>query len=222
MRDRKVFKIWEGSKDMRLKNTKEILKGFGGNSKLESFVYLDTCGIIDMVRACKRESSNPIDFFNRIIAEKNISFLLTPKTSEECKIHTSIKRNNYVCILPEYVFNYLRDFEKNIFDETKFMSKEDRERVRYDVYWASKIACDGNKKKHEEEFGEVDKDILYNAAFASTGEIETPNGCLREVGPVGILSSDGHLVEGIRFMNKIRGSFGGGNYSLYSINTRRK
>jgi hypothetical protein len=207
---------------MELKNIKKILASFSGEPGQKSFVYLDTCGVIDMVRACKRESSNPIDFFNRIIEEKNIRFLLTPKTSEECKIHTFVKRNNYVCILPESVFNYLKSFERNIFDEPKFISKEDKERIRYDVYWASKLACDGNKKKHDEEFGEVDKDILYAAAFTSTGKIKNLNGSFREVGLVGILSSDQHLVDGVRFMNKISGSSGSGNYSLYSINTRRK
>ncbi|MFH1608030.1 MAG: hypothetical protein ABIA78_02755 [archaeon] len=206
---------------MKLKNTNEILKEFSKGPNLGSFVFADTSGIIDIVKVCRKEFSDPIDFLDRILKKNKLRFLLTNKTHGECRIQSRVKKNRHVFILPENVLGYFEDCGKNVSHGIDFVSNEDSEQIRYDVHWASKIACNGVEKKRDEVFGEVDKDILYRASFLSTGKVKTPNEEMRDVGSVGILSSDGHLIEGAKFMNNIKDDFGINKYSLYTINTKK-
>jgi hypothetical protein len=198
---------------------------FGNSRTNYPIILVDTSGIIDIQhmtndnRHNKEYDNKPLfcdayDYLKEFSGK--IPILATQEVCNEVRLHSLGKINGHVYEISPMVADLVcSDFCKNFSDlSNNSKSTLDPEDVRYIIYWVAKEACRENHKKHEEGFSETDKKILYHASILSKSTIETPTGP-KMVSPVGILTSDEHIICGIKYLKK-EGNFDG----LYIIPTK--
>ena len=204
------------------KNLDKLLRErrFSASGKDLPVILVDTSAIIDIGNGTKynnqgRRKGRPVfrdayDFLNEF--GNGFPLLVIPEVCEEVTTHSKMKLNGHVYEIGSNVADLVcEEFQKN-FERTWLESKPaedvDPEGVRLLVYWTAQEACDG--KKAEEEMSETDKKILHRAAVLSQSYTEEG----KRISPVGILTSDEHILAGTRLLRK------NGFYGIYTISTR--
>ena len=210
----------------RLKTLRE-LEGLI-NSPLEntqSYLVLDTSGLIDVVRSARRSRlgrnceldeiyRNPANFLKHIDQQQPI--LVTPKIAREIGRHLRVKLNKYNSEIPANVGALALGFYSEAIDvKEKLNPLTDFDNIRYAIYWLSKRAFNPGHKKNTEGFSEADREILTFATSLASAERLEVEKSIRPF-PVGVITSDSHVLEGIKLLPEY------GFFGVYGINTRKK
>ena len=201
-----------------LRNFRKIEREIKGNPLTRPFfdrdIYLiipDTSAVIDIQNMCRNycgaESvyQHP-DLFLESLEKENKRILIPEFLMREIDNHKSVRINSYIPEISPQFFNYLcKVYEsgKGLFPRFRYGS--DSEQVGFDVYWASKYACEGNNKKQKECFSDVDKELLRISFLLGTSKLELSDKKMKDVGLVHLLSSDEHLIKGTKFLTEIAG-----------------
>jgi len=169
----------------------------------------DTSALIDLqmlareYRGKKEKYSNPRLFIENL-KTKNQYFLITKGVLREIGKHKHIKINDHVFELSDSFIDYIW----GLYDDTvrfmdSFVHCADTEKIRYDAHWSSIYSCEGNEKKQLEPFSQVDIDLLSFSESIGAGELKSDNEEDKsKIRLVNILSSDNHILNGIRFLKQ--------------------
>src|SRR3989344_1837088 len=194
------------SLDRRIKNLAERIKSSVGDNPL---VFLDTCAVIDFEKEVRRARlvdqriTNAL-FFDSFLSALHLPIYITEHIYREIEQHTRCRISGH----PEIsrgTFRMVGNMHSDYCDFLKNVQGSDFEfdKVRYDVYWAGKMAFSNSHKKGCRDLISVtDRELLSTALWARYTSI--PMGEISEVKCITdsiIVSSDSHIIETSRVLN---------------------
>ncbi|MEM3091260.1 MAG: hypothetical protein QXX55_01180 [Candidatus Pacearchaeota archaeon] len=203
--------------------SREIARNSLGNYPL---LVLDTGGLIDFVESikyynliCKNGSRDSryesISVFLKHLSE-NLPMIITPTVYQEICNHINFRLGRHLFEIPKKTVDFaFETMENSMRFISRLESKLEMDTVRYDIYWTSKLCCNGNIKKNLEGCSDADKEILFTAAYLSQCRTEIDR--RKKIGKVLVISPDEHIIKGVDFLKK---GFNGKYSNVESISTR--
>lgn len=165
-------------------------------------IFLDTGAIIDIDTWVRRyrikDKSHTVHSWYDAI-EKDKTVLLTPLVLEEVMQHHIYHKINGI---PEISKESIAYAEKYFTNFQNFYSKlshpESIDNVRYDAYWATKLAFDDDQKKGEiDQISRTDIDLLISSIEVKHSLDDN----LREISDVTVISPDRHIHDTLNLLS---------------------
>ena len=194
----------EGFMDERVRKLVKRMRDASGRRDLSGFLmFLDTSAIIDSEGEVKRwrasDSAADINgLYERLyqaLGDGRFPIFVTGEVLTEVRAHHENSRLNGRPEVSAENFEIASRAHEAYHDFLLHVAHREREfdQVRYDTYWASKLAFSGDEKKGERDpIARTDRELLAAALYARYC-VRSEAGILRPAEGVIVLSADDHL-----------------------------
>ena len=170
-------------------------------------IFLDTSAIIDFDKEIRRarlfdENITTTMFYDRLTLKLGLPIYVTEHVYKEADQHTRHKISGF----PEIcrgTFRIIGEFHSRYCDLLKSVSGSefDFDKVRYDVYWAGRMAFEENHKKScRDPISKTDRELVSTALWLRYASVPEDTDNSKPISNSIIISSDCHISETSRFL----------------------
>ena len=192
------------SLDRRVGTLSERIRDSKGD---KSIIFLDTSAIIDFDKEVRRARlfdkniTTPM-FYDCLTSKMGLPIYVTEHIYKEADQHT----RHYVGGFPEIcrgTFRIIGEFHSRYCDLLKSVSENafEFDKVRYDVYWAGRMAFgETHKKSCRDPISKTDRELISTALWLRYASVPDDIHNSRPINNSVIVSSDCHISETSRFL----------------------